>query len=50
VQIFDGLHQQLLAEEKRHADWHEGMAAAGQMLQSVVDQKKVSYDEFIFSV
>jgi PAS domain S-box-containing protein len=50
VQIFNGLYQQLLAEEKRHADWREGMAAAGEMLRSVVEQKKVTYDEFIFSV
>jgi len=50
VQTFDGLYQQLLAEEKRHADWREGMAAAGAMLQSVVDQKQVTYGEFIFSV
>jgi len=50
VQLFDGLYHQLLTEEKRYGDWRAGMAAACKMLQSVVDEKKVSYDEFIFSV
>jgi PAS domain S-box-containing protein len=50
VRIFDDLYHQLLTEEKRHADWHEGMAAATSMLMEAVAQKKMSYDEFIFSV
>ena len=50
VQIFDDLYRQLLAEEKRHTDWREGMAAAGQIIQNAVAQKNMTYDEFIFSV
>jgi len=50
VQIFDDLYRQLLSEEKRHTDWHEGMTAAGQIIQNAVAQKNMTYDEFIFSV
>lgn len=50
VQIFDGLYRQLLAEEKRHTDWREGMAAAAEIIQKAVAEKNMSYDEFIFSV
>jgi len=50
VQIFDDVYRQLLHEEKRHADWREGMASATEMLLKLVAQKNMSYDEFIFSV
>jgi len=50
VRIFEDLYRQLLSEEKRHPDWRQGMAAATGMLLGAVAQKKMSYDEFIFSV
>jgi PAS domain S-box-containing protein len=50
VRLFEDLYRQLLSEEKRHADWRQGMAAATEMLLKLVAQKKMSYDEFIFSV
>lgn len=50
VLIFDDLYRQLLAEERSHSDWREGMAAATAILLNVVAQKRMSYDEFIFSL
>jgi len=50
VRIFEDVYRQLLAEEKRHADWRKGMAAATEMLVSMIGQKQMSYAEFIFSV
>ncbi len=50
VQTFDGFYRQLLAEEKRHADWREGMKAATEILLHAVAQKNMAYDEFVFSV
>ena len=49
VELFEGLYAKLLAEEKRHADWREGMAASAQMLADMVAEKKVDYPEFVFS-
>ncbi len=49
VEIFEGIYAQLLAEEKRHADWREGMAAAGRALQAAVAERKMDYAEFVFS-
>ncbi len=50
VELFDGVYKQLLAEERRHADWRTGMDAAGRMLLKIVESKGMKYDEFIFSV
>ena len=50
VELFEGIYAKLLAEEKRHADWREGMASAGRMLQSMVAERQMDYPEFIFSV
>lgn len=50
VDLFAGVYSQLLAEERRHPDWREGMAAATKMMLSVVSQRGMAYEEFIFSV
>jgi len=50
VELFEGVYAKLLAEEKRHADWREGMAAAGRLLQSMVADHHMDYPEFVFSV
>jgi PAS domain S-box-containing protein len=50
VEICDGLYRKLKAEEERHSDWKRGMAAATEMLVSVLQSKKVEYDEFVFSI
>jgi len=50
VQVFDGLYRQLLAQEKKAPDWRTGMNAATEMLLNVLAAKKVTYDEFVFSV
>jgi len=49
VELFEGLYARLLAEEKRHSDWRQGMAAATGMLLAAVDEKKMDYAEFVFS-
>lgn len=50
VEAADGLYAALLAEEKRHEDWREGMEAATHMLTGILADKKVEYDEFVFSL
>ena len=50
VELFESVYAKLLAEEKRHADWREGMASAGAMLRSMVSERNMDYPEFIFSV
>ncbi len=50
VDLFEGVYSQLLAEERRHPDWHAGMEAAGKMLLEMIASKNMEYEEFIFSV
>lgn len=50
VELFDGIYSQLLAEERRHADWRTGMDAAQKMLLRMVEEKGMQYEEFVFSV
>jgi PAS domain S-box-containing protein len=50
VDLFADIYRQLLAEERRHADWRTGMEAAGKMLGSMVSARGMAYEEFIFSV
>jgi PAS domain S-box-containing protein len=44
------LYGLLLAEENKHADAKKGMLAAYEMLVRTLGQKKVAYDEFVFSL
>ena len=41
------LYDQLLAEEKRHANAKEGMAASYAIIENLLREKGVEYDEFI---
>jgi PAS domain S-box-containing protein len=50
VDLFEGVYSQLLAEERRHADWRTGMESATRMLLDLIASKKMEYEEFIFSV
>lgn len=50
LQLFEDLYRQLLAEERKAADWRAGMDAATQMLMAVLALKKLTYDEFMFTV
>jgi PAS domain S-box-containing protein len=50
VELFTDIYRQLLAEERRHADWQSGMEAAGKMLGGMIAEKKMEYEEFVFSV
>jgi PAS domain S-box-containing protein len=50
VKLFEDVYPQLRAEEKRHRDGSQGMAAATQMLLDIVRKTKGSYEEFVFSV
>lgn len=49
VAFFSDLYRGLLAEEQRHSDWRQGMAAAQQILVNTLAQKGMTYEEFIFS-
>lgn len=44
------LYTKLLAEEERHADRKQGMAASGRMLLDLLDSVGKPYDEFVFSL
>lgn len=45
-----GLYAALLEEEKRHDNPKEAMAASTKMLAAALEQQKVEYDEFVFSL
>lgn len=44
------LYEKLLAEEARHADRKEGMAASTRILLDLLDSLGKPYDEFVFSL
>jgi len=44
------LYAQLSAEERRHGGAKDGLAASSGMLNSILKDKGLSYDEFIFAV
>ncbi|MCB1530277.1 MAG: PAS domain S-box protein [Rhodospirillales bacterium] len=43
------LYDSLLAEENKHSSRKDGMNAAGEMLGTILKEKGLAYDEFIFS-
>ena len=48
--VITDLYAKLLAEENRHSDRKQGMAASEAMLNDLLKSKGVGYDEFIFSL
>lgn len=44
------LYQALLAEEKKHANRKDGMLASYAMLEKILKDKGISYEQFIFSL
>lgn len=44
------LYKQLLAEEEKHKNRKEGMNKAYQMLQNIIQEKGIGYDELIFAL
>jgi len=44
------IYQQLLAEENKHADRKEGMAASTRLLLNLLAQQGISYAEFVLSL
>jgi hypothetical protein len=46
----EGYYRSLLAEEKRHSDPRDAMAASGRMLATLLENKAKAYDEFIWDV
>jgi len=50
VDLFAEVYSQLLAEERRHADWRAGMESAGKILMDTISAKGMDYEEFVFSV
>lgn len=44
------LYRSLLAEERRHSNAKAGMAASLQMVLDLLNDKKMNYDEFLFSL
>lgn len=50
TEVIQPLYESLLAEEQRHRDRKEGLIASTVMLTKILEEKGVSYDEFILSV
>lgn len=50
VELFTSIYEQILQEERRHADRRVGMEAGGKLLGEMIAAKGVSYEEFVFSV
>ena len=48
VELFTDIYRQLLAEERRHADWQSGMEAAGKMLGGMLPKKRWSMRSLFF--
>jgi len=44
------IYQDLLKEERRPSNRKDGMQSAGEMLVSLLRQRSISYDEFVFSL
>lgn len=44
------LYRQLLAEERRHADYRTGMEASTRMLVDLLQRSGVDYSQFVFSL
>ena len=49
VDMFSEIYRQLLQEERSHSDWRAGMEAATRMLNAMIEDKGMHYDEFVFS-
>jgi len=49
VASYSDLYSQLLREEQKNSDWRQGMAAATALLQDIISQQGMSYEELIFS-
>jgi len=50
IEKIEPLYAQLLEEEKRHNSRKDGMNAAFDLLQHILDEKGVEYDEFVLSL
>ena len=50
VSVIKNLYADLLAEENRHSNGKESVAASYQMLMDVLAKKGVEYDEFVLSI
>jgi PAS domain S-box-containing protein len=50
IQVVSGLYQVMLAAEKKAGDGQAGMKASAAILNQLLEQKGVSYGEFIFGL
>lgn len=50
LSVIKDIYAKLLAEEKKHGNGKEGLAASSAMLADMLKTKGVSYDKFIFSL
>ena len=49
-EVIEPLYRTLIDEEKKHSNKKAGLEASYQMLVNILEEKGVSYDEFIFSL
>jgi PAS domain S-box-containing protein len=47
LRVIQELYPQLVAKERQHGSSKDGMAAAGEMFNEILNEKGVDYDEFI---
>ena len=50
LEIVKGLYAKLLSEEQKHSNPKEGMEASYALLTNILEEKGMSYDEFILSI
>ena len=50
VQVFSGLYRTMLEAERRAGDGQAGMKASAAILHQILEQKGVSYEEFVFGL
>ncbi len=48
--VIEPLYAQLLAEEAKYPDRKEGMAASSALLASILSDKEMTYEQFVFSL
>jgi hypothetical protein len=44
------LYAKMVAEERRHTDWHQAQEASTRLLGDVLQRSGMTYDEFVFSL
>lgn len=50
VRTIERIYRQMLEEERKHSSPKEAMAVSTALLQSILQEKKLSYEQFVFGI